>query len=162
MPRFNDHIEQAKKNFRFLSIINQTAPTHFDWQVTTCFYTALHLVNAHLEKGGNMQFRNHSAVKHVISPFSNIAALKMPPEEYACYESLFSLSRRARYLINDKDGHLESADAFFTYDKHLAKSIRHLDKIAQYFTKLYDFDFPEINVKCSHLNQSNIKFFKVT
>lgn len=161
MPHFNAHIEQAQRNLQFLKIINEQAPTYIDWQVTTCFYAALHLINAHIAKAGNMQFRNHSAVKNAISPSGNFGGLKLPEEEYACYESLFSLSRRARYLINDKDGNLGSDTPAFTSDKHLGKSIRHLDKIAKYFSTLYNLDLPKIAIKCSFIRQQDIHCFKV-
>jgi hypothetical protein len=65
MPQFADHIKQANSNFLFLKSVNQTSPAHVDWQVTVCFYTALHLVNAHLAKY-NQQFRNHTDVKDAI------------------------------------------------------------------------------------------------
>jgi uncharacterized protein (UPF0332 family) len=160
LPLFKDHIGQAKSNLEFLRVINAQASNHIDWQVTACFYTACHLVNAHLSHH-NMQYRSHSTVKNIISPSGNLTNIKLPEDEYAYYESLFSLSRRARYLINDKDGNVNSEIASFTYDKHLAKAVRHLDKITTYFSTLYEFELPKIELKCSQLNPNGIINFKV-
>ena len=162
MPQFDDHIKQAKSNFSFLGIINQTAPIHYDWQVTVCFYTALHLVNAHLANYGQ-QYRNHTDVKNVINPYNTTSVMKLPLGEYSAYESLFSLSRRARYLVNQKDDNLRGDSVFFTYDKHLAKSIRHLEILCIYFSNLYPhLELPKLNIACATLkNKQEFSFFNL-
>jgi hypothetical protein len=159
MPQFSDHIKQAQSNLSVLKVINQASPTHFDWQVTVCFYTALHLVNAHLAKY-NQQYRNHTDVKHVLNPFNAVSVMKLTPDAYTAYTSLFSLSRRARYLINEKDDNLNSNTPFFTHDKHLAKSIRHLDLLCTYFDKEYNLNLPKTPIKCGFITDKNtVKFF---
>ena len=159
MPQFDDHIEQAKSNLSFIKIINQSAPVHFDWQVTACFYTALHLVNAHLAKYGQ-QYRNHNDVNFAINPHNTTSLLKLTPDTYSAYESLFSLSRRARYLINKKDDNLKSDTPFFTHEKHLVKSIRHLETLCRYFNSIYTLDLPKIALKCDGLkNKAEFQFF---
>jgi hypothetical protein len=45
---FEENIAQAKSNLNFLETVNQKIGNYYDWQVTICFYTAGHLVNAHL------------------------------------------------------------------------------------------------------------------
>lgn len=62
MPRFNEHIEQARHNILFLEFINKSGNDFCDWQVTTCFYIGVHLINAHLSMF-NMQYRKHVDVK---------------------------------------------------------------------------------------------------
>ena len=161
MPQFADHIKQANSNLLFLKSINKTSPAHVDWQVTVCFYTALHLVNAHLANY-NQQFRNHTDVKDAINPHNPLSVLKLTPDSYTAYISLFSLSRRARYLINEKDNNLKSNQPFFTYDKHLAKAIKHLDILCTYFNNLYSLGLPKTPIQCTQLDKKNpLAFFDI-
>lgn len=148
MAKFDDHISQAKRNFTFLENANNTLIDCFDWQVTVCFYTALHLVNGHLATFGN-QFRKHSAVKNAINPENHSLQSKLPEDEYVSYITLMSLSRRSRYMVNDKD--LGSETAFLIHEIHLAKALRHLDKLVIYFKTKYSLSFPTIEVKCAEI-----------
>ena len=134
MPKFEDHIAQSKRNLTFLEIINNNAPAHLDWQVTVCFYTALHLVNAHLAHFG-MQYRSHTDVKFHINPENVTSLMRLPEDIYLAYEALFSNSRRSRYLVNQKDNNLKSETMAFTSGKHLGKAIRHLNTICLYFSQ---------------------------
>ena len=92
MPRYEDHIKQVNSNLQFLQKINQNAPDHLDWQVTVCFYSALHLVNAHLATL-NLQYRNHTDVRDIINPYNKLSLGKLPEDEFVSYDSLFSNSR---------------------------------------------------------------------
>lgn len=150
MASFQEHINQAKSNIVFLQSINQTIDNCIDWQVTVAFYTALHLVNAHISSSG-LQYRRHTDVKDVLNPYNQLSTLKLPEDEYTAYVSLQSLSRRARYLVSEKDGNLANDAAFLTYEKHLAKALKHLDVLMQYFTSKYNFNLPIMAVKCSEL-----------
>ncbi len=161
MPRYEDHIKQVNSNLQFLQKINQNAPDHLDWQVTVCFYSALHLVNAHLATL-NLQYRNHTDVRDIINPYNKLSLGKLPEDEFVSYDSLFSNSRRARYLVNHNDNNLMSDVGSFTYDKHLAKSIRHLETMIRYFDAKYTLDLPIIQIKCAQLrNQNEFKYFKL-
>jgi hypothetical protein len=147
---FQEHINQAKCNIAFLQNINNIVDDCIDWQVTVAFYTALHLVNAHISSNG-LQYRRHTDVKDVL--------LKLPEDEYTSYVSLQSLSRRARYLVSEKDNNLADATAFFTYEKHLAKAFKHLDVLMRYFTTRYTFELPILTVKCIELKlNTEMKF----
>ena len=150
MATFEEHINQVKYNIAFLQNINSNIDNCIDWQVTVAFYTALHLVNAHISSIG-LQYRRHTDVKDVLNPYNKSSLLKLPEDEYTAYVSLQSLSRRARYLVSEKDGNLETTSAFLTYEKHLAKALKHLDLLMQYFTAKYNFTLPMITVKCSEL-----------
>ncbi|MBI1782287.1 MAG: HEPN domain-containing protein [Sphingobacteriales bacterium] len=160
MATFDEHIQQAKRNFDFLCLVNQKVNDHFDWQVTVCFYTALHLVNAHLSKH-NLQYRKHHDVNYALNPDVQLSVSKLPEEEYDSYIALQRLSRRSRYLVNEKDNNISSTQAFFTYDKHLAKAIRNLDKLIRYFDKKYTLEFNAKNFSCIELTKKdNLKFSK--
>lgn len=162
MAKFHEHVEQAKRNLLFLKEINEKIDDSYDWQVTVCFYAALHLVNAHLSKFG-MQYRRHQDTNHALNPYNQVSPTKIPEEEYVSYTALQSLARRSRYLVNEKDDQIASDKAFMTYEKHLAKAIGHLDKLANYFKDKYDLDLPDICLKCSsigstqHLNHIEIE-----
>lgn len=134
-----------------------------DWQVTTCFYCAVHLVNAHLSLH-NMQYRKHVDVKDAINPknaqsISNNSSF--PDDVYLAYTKLQSLSRRSRYLVNDNDNNLNSDKAALTFDVHLAKAIRHLNTMWEYMNKVHSVQIPKIILVCDGINQaSKISFIK--
>ena len=157
MASFDEHIHQAKRNLNFLKNINNHIEDCFDWQVTVCFYASLHIVNAHLSKY-NLQYRKHSDVNHAIN-FTTYFPSKLPEDIYLAYMSLQSLSRRSRYLANDKDNNLNKAHAFYTYEKHLAKSFRHLETLLNYFNSKYKIDLHCKNLKCIEIkNKADFKF----
>lgn len=152
MANFDEHIQQARRNLEFLSQINQKVGNFYDWQVTVCFYTALHLVNAHLSKH-NLQYRKHHDVNYALNPDVQLSVSKLPEEEYNSYMALQRLSRRSRYLANEKDNNIASSQAFLTYDKHLAKAVRHLDKLICYFNTKYSMGFTAVDFSCIEINK---------
>jgi len=157
LASFDEHVAQTKSNLAFLSSVNPKINNYLDWQVTTCFYTSLHLVNAHLSTYG-LQYRKHHDVNYGLNPDVQLSVSKLPQDEYDAYIALQRLSRRSRYLVNEKE--LHSTAAFFTYDKHIAKAIRHLDKLLNYFATVYKLDIKPVNFTCPDLKQSdNLKYF---
>lgn len=157
MAQFSDHVTQSKKNLAFLSSINQNVADCSDWQVTVCFYTSLHLVNAHLANF-EMQYRKHIDVKHALNPVNQLSLAKLPEDIYVSYMALQSLSRRARYLVEEKDTNLKSSVAFLIYDKHLSKALRHLDKIITYFSALYQLQIPKVSISCPEIKAGELTF----
>lgn len=159
MASFQNHIDQAKRNLAFLSSINTTHNIYWDWQVTTCYYVNVHLVNAHLANTANLHYRTHEDVKNAINPFNALAIGKIPEDVYLAYAKLEGLSRRSRYLCHEEkkeDGN------FITYDKHFAKALKSLDLILTYFSQLYDIDFGILTVECIELTtKTPLKLFKV-
>ena len=147
MATFTEHIQQAKRNLAFLQHVNHTIPDSIDWQVTVTFYTALHFINAHLSNSG-LQYRRHTDVKDALNPYSRLSVSKLPEDEYTAYISLQSLSLRARYLASEKDNNLNATAAFFSRDKHLAKSLRHLETLIVFFADKYGIDLNAIKLKC--------------
>jgi hypothetical protein len=154
LAKVDEHLHQAKRNFKFLEGVNDKVNDSVDWQVTVCFYTALHLVNAHLAQS-NLQYRTHNQVKHAINPVLVASPSRLPEDPYTAYITLQMLSRRSRYLVNEKDGQLISPNAAFTYDKHLGKAIRHLDKLVSYYCKTYKVEIPKIKIKCIELKETD-------
>lgn len=101
MATFDEHIQQAKRNLSFLHKVNTGIGQCWDWQVTISFYTAVHLVNAHIASRSNHHYRSHELVNNAINPYSLTSLSKLPEEEYLAYIKLQNLSRRARYLCHD-------------------------------------------------------------
>lgn len=126
----------------------------WDWQITVSFYCAVHLINAHLAASGNLHYRTHVQVKNAINPYNAGADCPVPPDVYLSYVKLENLSRRGRYLCHDDpDNHASSGH--FTYDKHFAKALKHLDAILNHFKSSYSIHFPLLAVQCPALSNAN-------
>lgn len=161
MASFDEHIDQVKRNLYFLTATNQQIANSYDWQVTVCFYTALHLVNAHLSKF-NLQYRKHHDVNHALNPDVPLSISKLPEDEYDAYIALQRLSRRSRYLVNEKDDNLKTLQAFLTHNKHLSKAIRHLDKLLNFFCIKYAIKLEKIKFSCPGLTAADkLHYFDV-
>lgn len=161
MASFNEHIRQANSNLLFLSLTNSANQTFWDWQITISFYVAVHLANAHIAKIANLHYRTHEDVKDAISPFSQLSLCKVPQDIHLSYTKLEGLSRRARYLCSD-DLSVRSNTANLTNSKHFARSIRHLDKIIEYFKGLHEFECPKCKINCPEFSKSeDIKNFEI-
>ena len=154
MPKQLDHISQAKTNLQFLQEINKKIDGFYDWKVTVCFYTAVHLVNSHLSNF-DLQYRSHADVNYALNPETRLSLSKLHEDEFVAYVSLQSLSRRSRYLVNEKDSKLRTDQNFITYEKHYAKALRHLDKLLKFFTSKYKFEIQPIQVQCSYLSSND-------
>jgi hypothetical protein len=159
VAKHDEHIAQAKRNLSFLCAINGNVKDCIDWQVTVCFYTALHLVNAHLSKYG-LQYRKHKDVNNALNSYNNTSPARLPNDEFICYSALQSLSRRSRYLVNERDGKLDSDSAALTYDRHLARALRHLDKLIIHFNALLKAGIDVSPISCAEIGNEELKFFK--
>ncbi|MEP3387734.1 MAG: hypothetical protein ABJO02_06085 [Reichenbachiella sp.] len=160
MASFDEHINQAQSNLSFLDSINKSNDSFWDWHVTVSFYTAVHLINAHIAKKSNQHYRSHELVNNAINPFNSISTTKFSEELYTSYMKLQNLSRRARYLCHD-DPKNRDIKAFLTYDKHFSKAIIHLDKIINYMVAEYSVNFTITNLSCIELKNKSLSNFKV-
>lgn len=152
MASFDEHILQATSNLKFLEETNAKSQSFWDWQITTAFYVAVHVVNAHLAKVGNLHYRTHEDVKNAINPHRPLALGKIDEQMYLCYVKLEGLSRRARYLCHDSpDNH--ATIGHITCDKHFTKSIRKLEPLLVYFKNMYTLTLPVTKVKSPELSK---------
>lgn len=145
MASFDEHIARANSNLAFFQTVNSTG-NFFDWQATVCFYCAVHLVNSRIAKEANLHYRSHEDVKHAISPYNSTSVCKIDEKTNTAYIALEKIARRARYLCNDASSN-EQERAFLTYDKHVAKAVRHLNTIMEYFNLQYNLKFEIIKIK---------------
>jgi hypothetical protein len=165
MATFVDHIEQSKRNVVFLSKINSTLDNCWDWQVTVCFYTALHLINAHIASKTNSNYLSHYQVEKIINPFNDSSPACLDDNVYKSYTKLFQLSRRSRYLVgenNQSSGSTIIQPGKSTHSLHLRKSIHHLDLIIDFVKLNYSVEFPNVEIVCKDLNGLTFKNFQIT
>ena len=160
MASFDEHINHLKKNLDFLSQVNKNFGGYWDWQVTTCFYSCVHLVNAHIAKVANLHYRSHEEVNNILNPYSALSPCKLPEEEYSYYVNLQWLSRRSRYLISD-DKNDSSNRGFFTSEKHFARAIPYLDKLMSYMATLHGITFPKYEIYSGIIKQENVSNFTI-
>jgi hypothetical protein len=159
MASYGSHLAQANKNLQFLQSISPIE--NYEWQVTVCFYVAVHLVNAHLAIKANLHYRTHSQVEQAINPFNNLSPYKLNDTDFLAYSKLHNLSRRARYLIHDNMDNRDATECL-TYSKHLAKSLKNLDSLLSFFEKNYAYTFNQTTVKCIDLKSNfTSKYFKI-
>lgn len=157
MAGFDGHINQSKKNFKTLSLINKSAPESWDWQVTISYYVAVHIVNAHLAQCADLHYKTHESVKNAL--FKDTSIAKIPEEIYTSYVKLEGLSRRARYLCHENSGD-NIENTHFTYDKHLKRALKYLDKVLDYFKSKYGIEFDIIDIDCIELKNESLKYFQ--
>jgi len=135
MATFSDHIAQAKHNNGFCEFICKNSDAFYDWRVTVNFYTCIHLINAHLAYIEDAHYRRHSDVEDAINPY-NKGTCSLPKEIFLSYKKLHNLSRRSRYLINEKMSNHEEC-VHHTSENHYKKSVNRLSEIASFFEEKY-------------------------
>jgi len=163
MPSFGAHLSQAKSNLAFLEHTNHSLPEQWDWQVTICFYIAVHLANAYLSDKEHQHYQTHSKRDLALNPFNRAARHAWPEDEYYAYEDLSALSRRSRYLCSEGDdrGNYDvRRKAFLTNEKHLLTALANLDLVMTHFENVYNLDLPVLTVTCADLKTTGLTHFK--
>lgn len=164
MGTFKEHIQQSQNNIRFLSKISTGLDDCWDWQVTVCFYSALHLINAHVVNKFYANYLSHSKVDEIINPYNFLSLAKLDKKIYISYIKLFQLSRRSRYLLSEnfkKGEKLKVQIASATLSKHFKKAIFHLDIIINFIKNDYDESFEKVDIKCIDLEGLSFENFLV-
>lgn len=162
MGNFSEHIQQSSNNLDFLLEVNTHINTRWDWQVTTCFYVGVHLINAHIVARTQKNYLSHHQVSEVINPYNQLAPGRLDELTYASYLKLQILSRRSRYLLNENFKKKEVIDiqpACITYDKHFKKAIYHLDKIMVFISTTHKVQFKKYKIDCAELKGSDYSYF---
>jgi hypothetical protein len=161
MADFSSHLAQVKSNLDFLKKINTHCNEYIDWQVTTCFYVGVHVINAFLANEANVHFGSHERVKDAISPNSPITATRLDESTYLAYVKLRNLSRRSRYLCSDERPDKEVERTFKIYEQHYRKSFSQLDKLMSFFYRKYGTELPVTNIKYNFTSAlPNCHYFK--
>lgn len=161
MASFDEHIKQVKSNLQFLELTSTNHPdTFWDWKVTICFYTVVHLANAHISKKMNHHYRSHEEVNNVLNPYNKVSVCSIPEQFYKAYIKLSNLSRRSRYLVSD-DMSIREEKGFFTSEKHFAKAIRNLDILLDFFGQEYKIELTKYKIICNRCKDENFKKLEV-
>jgi hypothetical protein len=161
VANYSEHLSQANKNILILEKVNQFIPESWDWQVTIAYYSGLHLANAHIAHTINQHYRTHGRVGEALNPYTITNPSKFEEDAYVSYLTLQNLSRRSRYLINDKDASNDAERAHFTSEKHLAKAVRNLETILVFFSKVYGVNFRSIPFNCERIKKEKLTYFNV-
>ena len=146
MPSYSEHLSQAKSNLKFLEKINKDNLSFWDWKVTVCFYSALHLINAHINRKTGLSYESYEDVANAINPFQILPLSRLSESEYTAYITLQNLSRRSRYLLNETNKRDDTA--CLTTERHYVKALKNLQTIISYFEIEYQESIPAINVYC--------------
>jgi hypothetical protein len=154
---FDDHIRQAKGNISILSEFNKKIDNGWDWQVTIAYYVAVHLMNAHLAKKANLHYKTHESVKNALFSITSVA--KIPDDIYTAYVKLEGLSRRSRYLCHE-DSSSQLHLPFLTYDKHLKKALKNLDKVISFINAEYNIQFNKADMDCIEIKDDQLSYFQ--
>ena len=158
MAEFNEYITQAKSNISFLDRVDNSIPEYWDWKVTTAFYVAVHLMNAHLKQSLGFTYRTHKEVENAIN-FANPTSMgRVDQDVYVAYSIISKLSRRSRYIVHEKDPRTEVV--CLTYDRHFKKSLVYLNTLMEFVANKYNVVFRPIDIDCIELQKANLKYFK--
>jgi len=155
LASFENHVIQAKSNIDFLLQTNSAGTKFWDWQVTICFYIAVHTVNAHIAKTANLHYHTHELVKNVLNPYNQLSICAVPINVYLDYTKLEGLSRRSRYLCNHEDAKKDAEISHITFDKHFAKAVKCLDRLLNHFNRLHNTEFGLYTNKLFRLTKSS-------
>ncbi len=160
MATFDEHINQAKKNLKFLTSVNKSIEDSWDWQVTVSFYVSVHLMNAHIASKSDQHYRSHEDVNTALNPFTEFSLARLDEDTYKSYIKLQGLARRARYLCHDNPK-VREVNASFTYDKHFSKAIKNLDKLVGFISCEYGVSFNTTQIQCVDLINYKSDYFEV-
>lgn len=164
MGTFSEHLNPSQSNLQFLSKISSSTDNFWDWQVTVCFYSALHLINAHIVNKTQSNYLTHKDVEAVLNPNNLLSVARLDIPNYIAYIKLLELSRRSRYLLNENFKKGEKQDiqkVSLTYSKHFRKAIIHLDTLIAFISKEYNIAFNPCEIKCMDLQGINLTHFKL-
>jgi len=158
MPSFSEHIQQSKNNLHFLQEVSNKVDNCIDWQITICFYSAVHLINAFIADKLDYTYRTHVEVFDVINPEGKIANTRLTWPIYNAYRKLSNLSRRSRYLTKDGEN---GSTAFYCTEKHSSRAIINLDTLIKYINSEYGQDFDKVKISCDRLKGIDLQYFEI-
>ncbi|MGL4649858.1 MAG: hypothetical protein ACRC1H_10655 [Caldilineaceae bacterium] len=87
------HLDKARHNQELSQLLGSRNPNHYlDWQITTLFYAALHLVQAYFVQYAEVIPRTHVQRSQFLMKEKRLLV-------YKPYVTLHDLSRDGRYLL---------------------------------------------------------------
>jgi hypothetical protein len=138
MASFSDHILQAEHNLAYLrQIIHQLHPRNLSWEVTVCYYVAVHLVNAHIESQLKVSYQSHDRIKKALF-YDRHSSARISKQAFDTYNQLTRLSRIARYLFDSQT----ALTPVQITQQHRADAELYLNRLIAYFNGLYALTIP--------------------
>lgn len=150
MADFNIHVEQSKHNLLIFRNLNTKVRNSTDWQITACFYTALHLINAYLSKEAGLHYHTHKDVDDAINPNNPLSPVRLENDIYRNYFKLSNLSRKSRYLCSEDSSKRKNhiTDYYQVKERDLKKAIIYLNSILVFFGNKYKVEFGRYELVC--------------
>jgi hypothetical protein len=139
MADFNRHLLRVQENVEFLKQIRTLQPRNWDWEVTVCYYVAVHLVNAHLAKS-NLHPITHDETKKIINPQGVFDNQRLPEKVYEEFMFLTNQSRVSRYMYHPR--HKDPLQASVINKNKLKLSEESTNILIAYFNGLYALTIP--------------------
>jgi len=91
MPSRDEHVRKAEGNEKFAATIKPENQAQIDWLLVVLFYTALHYIEAYLDKHLNQHVRSHTTRDKYVGKESNLRKIFKP------YGHLKYMGYTARY-----------------------------------------------------------------
>ena len=97
-----DYYKKTDHNIDTKNYLHNKSPKYIDWEVTTLFYAALHLVNNYFKKNNIMIPEKHGKMLKILRQLSNLSKISNEEADnlYECYYAIFLKSIDARYRPN--------------------------------------------------------------
>jgi len=147
---FDEHVQRATDNLELFQEFNSTKPQEKKWQVTFLFYSALHLMQAHLVRCNNYAI-HHSERKEKLFFGNSREFGGLEEEVYEAYIHLEKLSRRDRYMSHGTAKNAVDAlnqPAAIMKHKHILQAVRDWNVVCAFFHKRYGIQMKCIKVNC--------------
>ena len=110
---------QSDRNLDACAHLESESPKYADWEITTLFYSAMHLVSDHLKKQNIEVPKSHKRMSALLSV--------MLPEIFQPYSALLKLSWNARY--NGYDAVKNCKSRAVGYHEQIAAALRRRDSV---------------------------------
>lgn len=141
MADFDRHIQRVRENMEFLTQIRTLQLRNWDWEVTVCYYVAVHLVNAHLATR-NLHPTTHDETKKYINPQGVFNNQRLPEKVYEEFMFLTNQSRVSRYMHNP--GNKDPSESTVINEKRLKLALESTNILIAYFNRLYALNIPSV------------------
>lgn len=152
MPDSPAHFRQAQRNLKVVAWLNSSDTSYWDWQITTLFYSALHLINGHIVATEGTFYNSHAEVRNCIHWQSGRKA-SLPREIGLAYEKLQLLSRKARYLYDPERP--ESNKPQYAGADSFEKAVYAFDKVYRHIAGLYGLELEPVQINCAKAGWNN-------
>lgn len=146
MPDSASHFRQAERNLKVVEWLNSSPNHYWDWQVTTLFYSALHLINGHICETDGGFYNTHSSVQSIIYYKNTQSKASLPREIGIAYEKLQLLSRKARYLYDPTQP--KSDKLQFVGPDGFEKAVNAYETVYRFLSSTYYLGIQPIQISC--------------